>query len=261
MLIPFVKMQAQGNDFVILDLQGKEMELNYQDMAKDLCALHTGIGADGLVLILESSLADCKMVIYNSDGSRAEMCGSALRCVTDITGKSLNKNIVSVETDSGIKDGIILLKEGKDLIQVNMGKAITMESDICLEGFMGHVVDVGNRHFVTFCEDLSMDPHIKYGSKIEHHDHFEKAVNAQFARKVDSRTIELKIWEAACGATLACGTGATASAWIGMESYNMEDNIQVVMPGGIVWIARRDGDFWLSGDVQKVFSGEYIWKT
>lgn len=253
-------MHAQGNDFVILDTISSPLaELDFPALAIDVCQKHTGIGADGLVLLQSCIEADARMIIYNLDGSRAEMCGSALRCISKLIHQKLHLNSLSVLTDSGIKHALIS-PQGSD-ITVNLGIPQMIQKNYPAEGFTGDLVDIGNLHYVVWQEDLSALPHLKFGSILEHHIGFPQPVNAHFARIITAHEIEIKIWEHACGATLACGTGAVSCVFSGIQSGVLQSPVKVNMPGGMVIIGQEEGSYLLSGEVQQTFTGEYAWRT
>jgi diaminopimelate epimerase len=260
MLIPFTKMQAQGNDFVILNyLEADLPELDFAALAAAICDRHFGVGADGLALILPSSEAEAKMLIYNSDGSRAKMCGSALRCVSALLFKAGRKNELKISTDSGLKSAHLQAEE----ITVNLGAAAIIDPDITVEGFKGDLVDIGNPHFVVFLDDLEADPHLRYGAILEHHAAFSAPVNVQFAQVLSPNLIRLKIWEQACGATLACGTGAASTVFAGIKKGLLQDQVRVLLPGGSIRIIHEkdDNSLLLMGPVSEVFTGRFLWKV
>ncbi|MDD2228857.1 MAG: diaminopimelate epimerase [Candidatus Cloacimonetes bacterium] len=260
MIIPFVKMHAQGNDFVILDAFVCPLpELDFPSLATDVCKAHTGIGADGLVLLLPCPEANARMIIFNADGSRAEMCGSALRCVSLLMYQKLLLDSFSIQTDSGVKQ-ISIASHGGD-IAVNMGIPLMIKKGYPAEGFVGDLVDVGNLHYVVWQDDMSGQPHMKYGSILEKHSGFPQPVNAHFAHVVNSHEIEIKIWEHACGATLACGTGATSCVCSGIVNGALQSPVKVNMPGGFVHIELQGDTYILIGTVATVFTGEYLWKA
>ncbi len=253
-------MQAQGNDFVIIDNLGTERQiLDYPSLAKDICAPHFGVGADGLVIINTSSDADIQMIIYNNDGSRADMCGSALRCITAYCHRKLGIEELLIATDSGLKQGRIVEMGSEYWVSVNIGQAEVIKTDMSVLGFNGSLVDVGNLHYVIYGE-FSDDAHLVYGPQLEHHPAFPKPVNAHFVTRTSPDQITMKIWEAACGATLACGTGATSAVAVGILEQGLSSKISVEMPGGSVIIEARTDGFWLSGEVREVFRGEFQWK-
>lgn len=259
MLIPFTKMHAQGNDFVFIDLLAEPLDLvNPEELARKICDRHFGVGADGLVLIEPTSEADARMIIFNSDGSRAEMCGSALRSVASLLFRRIKNDMLLLQTDSGLKTARV---EGED-IAVNLGKAIIIHKDLKVESFIGDLVDIGNPHFIIFCADLEDDPHLRYGAMIEHHPSFAASVNVHFVEILDRQNIRMKIWENAVGATLACGTGAASSVFAGIQKDLLDAVVKVELPGGCVSIRyeQSSGDLYLIGAVSEVFTGIYQWK-
>lgn len=260
MLIDFVKMQAQGNDFVILDHPGAALlNEDLSALAIAICDRHYGFGADGLVILTNSVTADARMIIYNSDGSRAAMCGSALRCLTRLQSKRTGRHCFELETDSGIKTCRL---EPDDVCTVGLGKPQMLDADKQVDEFKGSLVDVGNLHYVVYTNDLSEAPHMLFGARLERHSSFPIPVNVHFARVEDSETITLKIWETGAGATLACGTGATAAVMSGILNHGLRDSVTVRMPGGEVRVSRDlpGGNFELSGKVFHIGTGQFKWK-
>ncbi len=257
MLIPFSKLHAQGNDFVFLQLlHTPKSSLPLEELAKDICDRRSGVGADGLVLLLAAHDADARMLIYNSDGSHAMMCGSALRCCAFLLNKLSGKTELLFATDSGLKTASV--REGQ--ISVNLGKPILKERDISLEGITGSLVDMGNPHFVSFQHELN-GQELELGPLLERHAHFGEGVNAEFVRALSRLEIDMKVWERGAGATSACGTGAAASVFCGIEQGLLDDEVRVNMPGGDVRIKRlENGEFILAGTVEHTFSGVYKWK-
>jgi len=261
-LIPFVKMHAQGNDFVILNgLEQDLPELSYPDLARHLCPRRIAVGADGLVLLLSDSDADARMIIYNSDGSRAEMCGSALRCVASLAAGHFSRDFLDIETDSGTKNARIEPETG--VITVNLGSARMLNHAYPVDAFQGDLIDIGNPHYVIWTDDLSQDPHLQYGPGLEHHSAFMNPVNVHFARKISEHEIQMKIWEHACGATLACGTGAASTVFSGIHRALLAHDVTVNVPGGVIRISYLESsdELLLSGTVTKVFEGQFAWKA
>jgi len=259
MLVPFIKMHAQGNDFVVIDFFANDLDVsNFEVLAAAICARHFGVGADGLVLMKPTAQADARMKIYNSDGSCAEMCGSALRCVASLLLKRLRSKTVSILTDSGLKTATA----DDENIKVNLGQAAIVQEDMQVEGFKGDLVDIGNPHFIIFGADLDHDPHLKYGAMLEHHPIFPTSVNVHFVKILDRQNIRIKIWENAVGATLACGTGAASTVFAGIQKGLLDNKVRVDLPGGVVNIRyeEQSGDIYLIGPVSEVFVGKYQWK-
>lgn len=257
MLIPFRKMQAQGNDFAILLLIGqKESRLPMEELAADICDRRKGVGADGLVLLQDDPEADARMTIFNSDGSRAAMCGSALRCCAMLVSTITGKTELRIATDRGIKTANIQ----DNSIEVNLGKPSLLGEDILVAEVQGSLVDIGNLHFVSWWEILE-GQECTFGPVLEKHQDFPEEVNSQFARLISRSEIAIRIWERGCGATQACGTGAVASVFAGIHKGFLDRDVKVNMPGGVVQIRILDnGEFILAGEVEHVFSGVYTWK-
>ena len=261
MLIPFLKMHAQGNDFVILDFFAPESfswaKLDFSSVAEELCKPHFGIGADGLVLLMPNASCDAQMFIYNADGTSAEMCGSALRCVTWILHQKTGKKEFSIQTEAGLKTCYV---NEDNTVTVNLGIPSMLKHSYLAEGFTGDLVEIGNQHFIVWVNSLQDNPHLQYGSALEHHKGFEQTVNVHFAVLLNRKTAAIKIWEKGCGATLACGTGAAATVFSGITNGLLDNEVEVFMPGGIVKIVVSEKGYLLSGEVCRSFEGVYNWK-
>jgi diaminopimelate epimerase len=257
MLIPFRKMQAQGNDFAILELiPAYDTRLPLEELARDICDRRKGAGADGLVLLLADKEADARMLIYNSDGSRAAMCGSALRCCASLLYGLTGRPELTIATDSGIKEA----DYSPQGITVNLGKPRLLDGDRLAEGAKGRLIDVGNLHYVSFVDILDGQEH-RLGPILEKHPGFPKPVNVEFVHVISRQEIGMRVWEAGAGATQACGTGSVASVFAGIGKGLLDRRVTVGMPGGKVTIeAREGGDYLLSGEVEDVFNGVYRWK-
>lgn len=257
MLIPFSKIQAQGNDFVVLPLlHAPESSLPLDALARDICDRRTGVGADGLVLLLADAAADARMLIHNSDGSLALMCGSALRCCASLLNRLTGKTELRIATDSGLRTALV---QGRQ-ISVNLGKPVLREKDLDLEGTVGSVVTVGNLHFVSF-QSVLKGQELELGPRLERHPRFREGVNAEFVRVISRLEIEMKVWERGAGATQACGTGAVASVFSGIGKGLLDSEVWVKMPGGAVRITRLEsGEFLLAGTVEHTFRGVYQWR-
>lgn len=259
MLIDFIKMHAQGNDFIILDHPDSSiMEADLGELALAVCDLKFGFGADGLVIFTDSATAAARMIIYNNDGSRAAMCGSALRCLTYLYATKSGLKQFAIETDAGIKNCCL---DHDTVTTVNLGKPVMLNATMTIDKFEGSLVDIGNLHFVVFTQNLDDAPHMRYGDYLEHHPAFPQSVNVHFAKRINDYSIQLAIWENGVGPTLACGTGATAAVLSGILTQGLEHSVSVEMPGGKVQVCQnlQTGDFELSGDVSYVGTGQYRW--
>ena len=219
-LIKFIKAHGLGNDFIIIDNFNYKIDLSNINV-RAICDRKIGIGCDQLILIDNSTIADCKMTIFNADGSKAEACGNASRCVALIQMNSKSVNEVKIEINDNVFEAH---REGSN-ITVNMGKADfnwknvplskpleDIEADYFLPLLDPIFVNVGNPHVIFFVDDLEQFDLHKIGPKIEHDPLFPKRVNLTLAKIIDQHNIQVKVWERGAGATLACGTAACATA-------------------------------------------------
>ena len=255
----FHKMHGLGNDFVIVDARSEPLSMTSQ-LAKAIANRRTGVGCDQLILLERSDNADLKMRIWNQDGSEVESCGNATRCVFALTGVS------SVETGGGLLHGS---GEG-DEVEVDMGPprfgwedvplAYPMDSaslPMAWDELAGPMaLSVGNPHLVFFVEDPAAVALEEVGPRIEHDPAFPDRINVNVAR-IDSTGVTLRTWERGAGLTLACGTGACATAVAAIASKRTTSPVRVTMPGGALTIAwQPGGSVLMRGGATHVFSGE-----
>lgn len=276
-LLEFSKMQATGNDFIMVD--ARSLELDWADIAVRSCRPHFGIGADGLILIMSSSQADLRMRIFNPDGSEAQICGNGLRCLAKYT---VDRKIVpgpdlSVETPAGIKLVETTSIRGKVVsARVNMGQprldaaAIPIALAVkepALDRVIkaGHhtltisAVSMGNPHAVCFIEESVEEfPLSEIGPLVEHHEIFPQRANFEIVNVVNDTKLRVRVWERGVGETLACGSGACATAVISRLKHISHNDVDIMLPGGTLTIS-WDGksDVFLKGPVEEVFSGVY----
>lgn len=257
MKLDFIKMQAQGNDYIYFDLRLNLITTpDFPGMARKLSSRHFGIGADGIVMIFPSRKADAKMVMYNADGSRGKMCGSALRSVVGYLGKESSKREFEIETDAGIKRGKIYSNGENPLVEVNLGKPEFIESKpLTIKGFTGYYVDIGNPHFVILVDELKPGFAREYGAELEKSTYFANGVNVEFVQRVDSTRVKMQVWERGSGITLACGTGSAAVAYCGIKHFGLDDSVIVEMPGGEVVLTYKNDSMHLKGIVVESFQG------
>lgn len=273
----FVKMHGAGNDYIYIDGFCETVE-NPEHLAKALSKYHYGIGADGVVIISPDENADCFMDIYNADGSRAKMCGNAVRCVAKFLydRHRISGTIAEINTLSGIKTVAIEEKGGKAVrATVNMGKPIlngksipTRFGDSVVKNKSIFVHDryfdvtclsMGNPHCVTFCEDPDLIDLSVYGEKFENHEYFPDRINAEFVSVIGQNRLKVSVHERGSGETLACGTGACASAVASvlLGKCDRESEISVQMKGGELFVCwSSSGDVSLRGEAVEVFTGE-----
>lgn len=263
----FTKMQGIGNDYVYVDCFQETVE-NPGKTAVFVSDRHFGIGSDGLILIKPSTVADCQMDMYNLDGSRGAMCGNGVRCVGkyayDHGVVPPDRTTLTVETASGIKTLQIQAENGKAReLTVDMGKPeITSEifEPITVDGqeyrFIG--ISMGNPHAVLFVDDTESIPLETIGPKFEKHSRFPDRTNTEFVEIVDRGHIKMRVWERGSGETMACGTGACASAAASILAGYTDTKVEVELLGGsllIEWDREKD-TIYMTGPAEEVFSGE-----
>ena len=274
----FTKMQGLGNDYVYVNCFSEKVP-DPSELAVRISDRHFGVGSDGLILICPSDKADFEMVMYNADGSRGEMCGNGIRCVAKYVYDYglTDKTSISVETLGGIKYLDLTVEDGKvKLVKVDMGRPILTPSEIPVEADGEQAVDesietdgkeyrmtcvsMGNPHAVIFVEEDVKDiPLEMIGPKFENHKRFPNRINTEFARVLDSKTVEMRVWERGSGETLACGTGACAVAVSCILNGMTEDNVTVKLLGGdlqIEWDREKD-TVYMTGPAEVVFDG--VW--
>lgn len=260
----FTKMQGLGNDYVYVNAiiepvadPGKAAEI--------VSDRHFGIGADGLILICSSDKADFFMDMYNADGSRGSMCGNGIRCVAKyIHDRGLSdKTELAIETLSGIKHIKLTVDGGvTTLAEVDMGEPVyeAARETIQLDGrdFEFNRISMGNPHAVFFVDDTEHFPLEVIGPKVEKDKLFPDRVNAEFCKVLDSRTIQMRVWERGSGETLACGTGACAVAVAGVLNGLTEAECTVKLLGGDLKIRwdREQNRIYMTGPAEFVFDGE-----
>ena len=271
----FWKLQGIGNDFIAID--GRDDNINSDDygkLAKSVCHRKFSVGADGLLVVKNSNVADIEMVYYNSDGSRASMCGNGLRCFVKFVydNNIVNKEKIDVDTVDGIKKIKINLKNKDiDTITVNMGQGsfkcsdipinsneeifINKEINVLDEKFIVNCMHMGVPHTVIFVDDMDMNKIHKYGPLIEKHEIFPEGTNVNFVKIIDEKNILVRTWERGCGYTLGCGTGITASVIISNYLKKVKDSVKVTSEGGSIIIDFIDNEAYMTGKAIKICEG------
>ncbi|MHB0913232.1 MAG: diaminopimelate epimerase [Armatimonadota bacterium] len=274
--LDFIKAQGLGNDFVILDCLKRPLkDVDFEGLAVKVCDRHFGIGADGLILVLSSKVADYRMRIINSDGSEPEMCGNGIRCFARyLLNAKLGRTPMAVETLAGIKNVEIVMDAACTTgFRVNMGAPALSAGEIPVSGYDGQVtlqplevdgktyeitcVSMGNPHCVVFTDSVDDIPLSEIGPKIETHPAFPKKTNVEFVEVVGPEEIKVRVWERGAGVTMACGTGACASVVAGVLAGKLEHRALVHLPGGDLEI-EWDGDVYMTGPAEEVFRGKII---
>ena len=272
----FTKMHGAGNDYIYIDCFAQKIE-NPRDLSKKLSDRHFGIGADGIVLIKPSVIADCFMDIYNVDGSRAQMCGNAVRCTAKYIFDNKNQNsTILVETLSGIKTVEIIKEDGLAVGgRVNMGKpilngrqiptrygtSIVKQEKLNINNIDYEItcVSMGNPHCVVFCNEVEKLDLKTIGPLFERHEVFPERINTEFVEILDKNHLKMRVWERGSGETLACGTGACAVAVASVMNGICSKNSEIIIQarGGVLKAQWNENDnVYLSGNAIKVFDGE-----
>ncbi len=279
MNIDFIKMHGTGNDYIYLDLVKNKYDVDFSELAREMSPRHYGIGADGLILVMESARCDIRMRMFNADGSEAEMCGNGIRCVGKYVYDSgyTKKRDFSVETKAGEKViSVLELDEaGKaGSLRVDMGRPILSGPDIpvafdmkpvvdvAILGYRGTAVSMGNPHFVTFVDEITDRMVLTDGPKLENAAEFPQKANIEFAQILDRKNILMRVWERGAGETLSCGTGACAVAVASTLSGFTDRTVQVRVKGGLLTIRwdEKNDTVHLAGPSVEVFRGTYRFK-
>ncbi len=268
----FEKWQGCGNDFILIDRGGTAVD--DEEKIRFMCDRHFGIGADGVIYVLSSTKAATRMRIFNADGTEAEMCGNGLRCFAKylLSGsKFFSDDDLTVETGAGILT--VNMKYG--LVTVDMGEPIFAADEIPVDGFGSQklvgepiVVDgvkykmtcvsMGNPHCVVFVDDINAVDLEKIGRKFETHEIFPRKTNTEFVQVVGKNKLRMRVWERGSGITLACGTGACATAVAANLNGLAGKKSTVILDGGELEIDWRENNhIFMTGAAEKVYAGEF----
>ena len=275
----FTKLHGLGNDYIYIN--GFEEDLSAFDLPKlsrVLSDRHCGIGGDGIILVLPSDIADFRMRILNADGSEAEMCGNGVRAFSKFVHEHglTSKTALQVETGAGIIKPEMTVEDGAvTLIRVDMGEprlareVIPMLGEPKDEPVIGAplevggqtlsvtCVSVGNPHCITFVDDVARYPVHEIGPLVENHKLFPRRINAEFVEVLSRDHVKMRVWERGSGETMACGTGATATAVACVLNGKCDKQVTVSLLGGdlhVEWAA--DNHLFLTGPASEAFSGE-----
>jgi len=270
----FAKMQATGNDFILIE--AGEEERDWPELARAMCHRHFSVGADGLILLLPSKLAELRMRMFNPDGSEAEACGNGLRCVARYAlerGLAGARREFRVETLGGIRKvkaieqgiqvdmGIPRLKPEEIPIQVKEQLDITIDYPVTVDGekLLLTCLSVGNPHAVLFVRgEVAEFPLATIGPQIENHSIFPNRVNFEIANVLGRNKVRARVWERGAGETLSCGSGACAVAVAARLHGQIDSHVDIILPGGMLAVDWDGvGEVMLSGPAELVFWGEW----
>ncbi|WP_066893084.1 diaminopimelate epimerase [Clostridium nigeriense] len=270
----FVKMEGLGNDFILIEDCEEKLIENEIELAKKVCHRKFGVGADGLVILRKSEVAHGKMIIINSDGSRANMCGNAIRCFSKYLyeTKLIKEDKILIETGDGVKEVELIIKNEKvKLVKVNMGKASFKGEDLSLNSrkiLIDEEILINNKMY-KLTSLLMGVPHtilinnndeysIEDGKIIEKYDEFNEGTNVNIVNILNRSNIEVKTWERGAGATLACGTGCCASV-VALNKLGLSSNlVKVKTLGGTLEVNILDGEVYMIGEANFICKGQLL---
>ena len=286
MSLDFYKMHGIGNDFVLIDRMGADISgegdlRDWPRLAREMCDRHFGVGADGILLVGEAEVAgtaDYRMIMYNPDGSEAEMCGNGIRCFARYVYEQVEpRSELRIQTGAGILAVRIHAESGQvTAVTVNMGRPRLAPAEIPVRAESTPVVglplavdgrelyltcvSMGNPHAVAFVEeDVNAYPLAEIGPKVEHDPHFPRRVNFEICRVRSREELEVRVWERGAGLTLACGTGAAAVTVAARLNGLIDDRIRLRLPGGTLemeWDGA--GEVFMTGPAESVFRGKWL---
>jgi diaminopimelate epimerase len=272
----FTKMHGIGNDYVYVDCLSQTVS-DPSALAQRVSARRTGIGSDGLILIRPSEQADCRMEMYNADGSRGKMCGNGIRCVAKYVYDHdvVRSEALKIETDAGIKeirldvadDGQVRsatvdmgapILDGPKIPVAAEGRVINQTLEVGGQRYDVTCVSMGNPHCVVFVDSVAGLALEMIGPKFEHHPFFPERVNTEFVEVIGPRQLRMRVWERGSGETAACGTGACAVVVAAVLNRRAARRSLVHLNGGDLQIEwNEDTDHVLmSGPAEEVFTGE-----
>ena len=275
--LEFIKMHGTGNDFVVVDARANGQRA-WQDLAHKLCDRNFGIGSDGLLLINADQNHGYQFRMFNPDGSEAEMCGNGIRCFAKYlydTGE-IGEGWLEVDTLAGVLKVNVHPGDNQNFsVSVDMGPPLLAPAEIPVQADTMPVKDMplhvngtelaitavsmGNPHAVTFLDDIESFPLTTIGPEVEHHAAFPKRTNFEIAQVVGRDRIEVRVWERGAGPTLACGTGACATAVAARLHGLTDETVTVGLPGGDLTISWDGaGHVLMRGSAQTVFAGTWL---
>ncbi len=274
----FTKMHGIGNDYVYVNGFEERVE-NKPEVSRMVSDRHFGIGSDGIIFINPSEKADFEMEMYNSDGSRAEMCGNGIRCVAKYVYDFglTNKEKISIDTLAGVKYLDLKVENGKVAeITVDMGEPELMaknipivsenekvvSEDITVDGKNYQItgVSMGNPHAIVYYDGIQDMKIEEIGPKFECHERFPRRINTEFVEVIDRQHVSMRVWERGAGETLACGTGACAVAVACVLNGLTESEVKVTLLGGDLTIRwdKESNHVFMTGPAETVYTGEIL---
>jgi len=269
----FWKMHGLGNDYIVMDNRDEKIgDAEAAELALKLCKRRFSVGADGVLFVSNSAVADVKMRIFNADGSEAEMCGNGIRCFAKYCYENniARKSELVVETLAGnkrtwlsVENGLVQsvmvdvgvpVLERSTIPMLGQGTCINEELQVNGEAYKATCLSVGNPHCAIFVDAVDDFPVQRVGPKIETHSLFPKRTNVEFAQVLSENEVKVRVWERGCGETLACGTGACATVVAGNLLKKLGGRVRVHLLGGDLEVEYAER-LLLNGPAEKVFEG------
>jgi diaminopimelate epimerase len=280
--LKFVKMQGTGNDYIYVNCFDIGEQYDWVRLAREISDRHFGVGSDGLILVMPSKSCDFRMRIFNADGSEGDMCGNGIRCFARLVYELglTSKTEIDVETRAGVMRPALVIDRGAvRAVRVNMGRPSLFPGDVPMVAagyeqakdvplvaggrtYLVTGVRMGNPNGVVFVDDLKSVELVKEGPLLERHVAFPKRANIEFVEVLDPGHIDMLVWERGSGATLACGTGASACLVASAATGRASREAEVKLPGGRLFIEwSAGGDVFMTGPAESVCTGEFVkWK-
>lgn len=274
----FLKMHGLGNDFVLVNGFQEDLPGDLAGLARSFCHRQLGVGADGLLLLLPSEMADLRMRIFNADGSEAEMCGNGIRCAAKFayTSGICRNTRISVETLAGIMWPELILDESivtgvkvdmgeprlsPDRIPVNFKSERVVGETLKVDekDYFVTAVSMGNPHCLLFVDDAASAPVKTLGLKLETHALFPAKTNVEFIQVLNGEEVRMRVWERGVGETLACGTGACATVVACVLNGKTGRKITVHLTGGDLFLEWAENNHvFMAGPAEEVFEGRFL---
>lgn len=274
----FTKMHGLGNDYVYIDGINQDLSVyDLPELSRILSDRHFAIGGDGIILILPSNSAHFRMRILNSDGSEAEMCGNGVRCFAKFVyeNKLTDKTELTVETGAGLIKPSLTIEDGKvTWVRVDMGEPrltrglipMTGEAEAPAQGvevilgdtaYAASCVSMGNPHCVIFVDEITDAMVLGHGPLIEVHEFFPRKTNVEFVQVLSPSEVRMRVWERGAGETMACGTGASATAVAAILAGHTGREVTVHLLGGDLKIEWAENNhIYMTGPATEAFTGE-----
>jgi len=273
-MVQFWKMHGLGNDFIVIDNRnGQVGEAEAAGLARKLCERRLSVGADGVLFLSNSTRADARMRTFNADGSEAEMCGNGVRCFAKYIYENsiVKKKELTVETLAGLKKVWLTVEnETVTAVKVDMGppewdrsmiqmqgQGVAVNADLRVdeENYKVTCLSMGNPHCIIFVENVDDCPVEYVGPIVENHEAFPKRTNVEFVQVLSKNELKVRVWERGCGETMACGTGACASAAAANRLGKVGGKVKVHLRGGDLQVDVGESVF-MTGPAEKVFEGK-----